>query len=59
MGNGNRDCICEYFSTFKEKIHKQKKLENEMIKKHGKNRFTMSIFDNCIIAEFKSQTIFF
>ena len=59
MGTGKLDCVCEYFDTFKDQIKLQKKLENEMIKKHGRNKFTMSIFDNCIIAEFRSVNKFF
>jgi len=56
---GKQDCICEHFKTFKEKLRLQKQLEQEMTKKHGRNNFTMSVLDNCIMVVFPSATTFF
>jgi len=54
-----QDCIIEYYGSFKEKIQKSKALKNEMVKKHGKNKFKLTILDNCILAEFPSQNLYF
>lgn len=53
------DCVVVPFTSFKEQIRVQKELEKEMIKKHGLNRFKLSILDNCVMAEYKSQKIYY
>ena len=59
MSTGKNDCIVIHFDTFKEKIKIQKELDREMIKAHGRNRYKLSILDNCVMAEFQSANKFF
>jgi len=56
---GKQDCVIIPFEGFKEKIRVQKQLDSEMIKKYGKNRYTLSILDNCVMAVCPSNTIYF
>ena len=54
-----KDYVVVYYDGFKERLRIQKELTTEMVKKHGKHNFIMSVLDNCIMCEFKSQNIFF
>jgi len=53
------DCTVIYFSNFKEKIRVQKELEREMLRKHGKNKFKLSVLENCVMAEYRSEKAYF
>ena len=43
------------FDGFRDRRVKQDRLELEMIKKFGRNRFTISIEENCIVADHMSE----
>ena len=55
------DCTVIYFDgDFKKRLLEQKKLENEMIKRFGRNqpkdfRYKVSVGENCIYAEHVSE----
>lgn len=52
----NPDCTVIYFDgNFKERLKKQRVFEQELIKKHGRNRFQLIIEDNCFIALHPSE----
>lgn len=53
-----KDCVAVYFSNFRDRIRIQKELEREMLKKHGKNKYKLSILENCVLAEFNSEQIY-
>jgi len=53
------DFIILPFEGFKEKIRKQKELNQEMMKKHGKDNYSLCVYENCVVAEFKSVNQFF
>jgi len=52
------------YNGFKERLRKQKELEQEMIKKYGRNKpnewkYTLSVLDNCIMAQHISERVYF
>lgn len=56
-----QDCTIVYFDgDFKKRLVEQRKLEDEMIRKFGKNkpmdfRYKICVGDNCIYAEHVSE----
>jgi len=58
------DCTVIPYNGFKERLRKHKELEQEMIKKYGRNksdewRYTVSVLENCIMAEHISDRAYF
>ena len=57
------DCVIEYFDSFDKKLQMQRKLESEMIRKFGKGKeskknYKVITLDNCVMAEFRSQSVY-
>ncbi|HEY8890878.1 MAG TPA: hypothetical protein VIM70_11545 [Clostridium sp.] len=56
---GKLDYVILPYTNFKDKIRVHKELDREMVKKHGRNNFSLTVLDNCIMASFKSINTFF
>ena len=56
---GKLDYVILPYTNFKDKIRVHKELDREMVKKHGRNNFSLTVLDNCIMASFKSSHTFF
>lgn len=53
------DCIVIPYKSFKERIRVQEQLKREMFRKFGKYGYRISILDGCIMAEYKSEKVYF
>jgi len=51
-----RDCIVEPYKDFFDKLKVLKKLQKEMLIKHGRNKkYDIHDLEGCIMIEFKSE----
>jgi len=54
-----RDCIVEPYRDFFDKLKILKRLQKEMLIKHGKNKkYDIIDLDTCIMIEFKSEKLY-
>lgn len=55
-----RDCLVYPYNNFKEKIKATKDIENEIKRRYGRNKkYNISDLDNCVMAEYKSDKMYF
>jgi len=54
-----RDCIVEPYKDFFDKLKVLKKLQKEMLVKHGRNKkYEIIDLDTCLMVEFKSEKLY-
>lgn len=54
-----RDCIVEPYKDFFDKLKVLKKLQKEMLIKHGRNKkYDIIDLDTCLMVEFKSEKLY-
>lgn len=55
-----KDCLAYPYNNFKEKIKANKDIQNEIKRRYGKNKaFSIKDLGNCVMAEFKSEKVYF